>query len=28
MWKVAELDSKGTYMVSNMGRIIGPSGKL
>ncbi|MDE7345413.1 MAG: HNH endonuclease [Muribaculaceae bacterium] len=28
IWKVAELDSKGTYMVSNMGRVIGPSGKL
>ena len=28
IWKVAELDSKGTDMVSNMGRIIGPSGKL
>lgn len=28
VWKIADLDAQGTYLVSNMGRIIGPSGKL
>lgn len=28
VWKVADLNTRDTYMVSNMGRVIGPSGKL
>lgn len=28
IWRVANVDAQSTYMVSNMGRVIGPSGRL
>ena len=28
IWKVADIDAKGIYMVSNMGRVIGSRGRL